>query len=169
MPFGQLPVLSESCGGDNFVLAQSKAIERHLARKNGLLGSNERDAAFLDSIGEAWIDLSAKFAEYAYAKDDKKEEAKGNFLEKVWPSFSATHEKFLARNGGNGHYLGSRTTLPDLVTFVTLERIIDAFPEIISENGTPGLWKSFQTIRRDPKIEGYLKSADRMPIRMAKK
>ena len=34
---------------------------------------------------------------------------------KLWPQFVACHERWLNKNGNNGHYIGNKTTLADLV------------------------------------------------------
>ncbi|KAI9002065.1 hypothetical protein DFJ74DRAFT_696473 [Hyaloraphidium curvatum] len=163
-PYGQLPVLEETDAQGTFVLAQSKSIERYLARKFGLLGKTEKETAVLDSIVESWTDFNTKWGEFAFAKPEAKEEAKAKFSEQFWPGFAKIHEGLLEKNGGNGHYHGSSVTWPDLVLLYMLERVEDAVPELLSPSATPQLSKALQTIRTDEKLKAYVESKDRVPI-----
>lgn len=55
LPFGQVPILEILEGGQK--LAQSKAIERYLARTFNLYGANNLEAARIDSFSEGLSDL----------------------------------------------------------------------------------------------------------------
>ncbi|KAJ3304828.1 hypothetical protein HDU76_005108, partial [Blyttiomyces sp. JEL0837] len=70
MPFGQVPLLIEKVDGKEvFRLAQSHAIERYLARKFGLAGSNRHEEAYLDSIFESYNDILDAFRKVIFAAD----------------------------------------------------------------------------------------------------
>lgn len=133
-----------------------------------MIGSNEQETATLDSIVESWVDLNTKFAEFAFAKPEAKEAAKENFVSNVWPPFVKIHEALLAKNGGNGHYLGNSVTHPDLVLVYMLERLEDAAPGVLSEGSAPQLVKALSTIKSDPKLKSYVESPERVPIAVKK-
>ena len=153
-------------------MAQSKAMERYLARKfsgslldsdprtlshlpdlTDLLGKTEHETAYLDSISEAWVDFNVKWAEFAFAKPDAKDAAKENFISNVWPGVTKIHEGLLAKNGGNGHYHGNSVTWPDLVLLYQLERVEDAMPDLLTQSSAPEMLKALQTMKADPKLK----------------
>lgn len=49
-PFRRMPVMTEHRDDGDFVLAESGAIMRHLAREHGLYGSSPTQAAMCDSV-----------------------------------------------------------------------------------------------------------------------
>uniref|UniRef100_A0A8C7HP68 Glutathione S-transferase P n=1 Tax=Oncorhynchus kisutch TaxID=8019 RepID=A0A8C7HP68_ONCKI len=63
--FGQLPILED---GD-LTLYQTNAIRRHLARKLGLYGKDQREAALIDMMDEAIQDLLNKYIKLMFEKD----------------------------------------------------------------------------------------------------
>lgn len=58
LPFGQVPTLEVSGAAP---IAQSKAIERYLARELGIAGASSLEAARLDSVCEEVADIKSKF------------------------------------------------------------------------------------------------------------
>ena len=136
MPFGQVPTLQ--VGGDNGpVIAQSKAIERFLARRFGLMGGSDIEAALVESIGEAIVDCRN-----AYRKVQDKPAEKAGF----WSGpFNTTlryvnrlanqHSKSADRNT----LVGSGVTLADAQLFhflsifddqASVSRVVDQFPVV---------------------------------------
>ena len=64
--FGQLPCLQHG----QLELAQSHAIERYLARRHGLYGNSDAEAAMIDVICEGEADLFNMFRSMLFTKDD---------------------------------------------------------------------------------------------------
>uniref|UniRef100_A0A7N5JPY5 glutathione transferase n=1 Tax=Ailuropoda melanoleuca TaxID=9646 RepID=A0A7N5JPY5_AILME len=60
--FGQLPRFQDG----NFILHQSNAILRHLARNHGLYGEDAKEAALLDMVNDGVEDLRNKYARLIY-------------------------------------------------------------------------------------------------------
>ncbi|KAF9131177.1 hypothetical protein BGW39_002147 [Mortierella sp. 14UC] len=116
LPFGQVPVLIETkADGTTLELGESLAIEHYLAEKFGWLGSTAEEAALLKSIS-----LNIYFSLYNncfVAKVPINEaiaDPQSAFNAKALPLFIATHERWLLRNGNNGHFFGDKLTYPDL-------------------------------------------------------
>ena len=63
-PFGQLPVLKDTETG--FALAQSHAIERYLAKKAGLIPTDDQLAALVDMHSEGIVDIFTDFAKAVF-------------------------------------------------------------------------------------------------------
>ncbi|KAK3848071.1 MAG: hypothetical protein J3R72DRAFT_485034 [Linnemannia gamsii] len=116
LPFGQVPVLIETkVDGTTLELGESLAIEYYLAEKFGWLGSTPEEAALLKSIS-----LNIYFSLYNncfVAKVPVNEaiaDPNSVFNTKALPLFIATHERWLLKNGNNGHFFGDKLTYPDL-------------------------------------------------------
>ncbi|KAI8801329.1 glutathione S-transferase [Cladochytrium replicatum] len=159
-PFGQIPLLEEiDDNGKTFFVAQSKAIERYLARKFKLLGADEHEAALIDSISESFVDLINEFGKFRWAEDPGvKEVMRLNFFEKVWPNFINVHTKFLSANGSNGHYVGDEITFADLCAVPVFEIINYVVPGTVTEKSFPSFWKVYETAANHPKLEAYIKN-----------
>lgn len=90
-------------------IPESEAIERYLARKFGLLG---RDAWEETAINTFYCSSNAVMSLYVnkvlLAFPDSKERELEKFVTKQVPQWIVQHEKWLARNGSNGFYVGDQ-------------------------------------------------------------
>jgi len=136
LPFGQLPILQ--VGGDNgIILAQSKSIDRFLARRFGYLGSNDIEAQLIDSVVEAVRD-----ARDAYFKNKDNPVEK----EKFFTGTLHTTLRYINRLA-NAHstsadrntIVGSSISLADVSLYhflsifddqVSVSRTVDNFPVV---------------------------------------
>uniref|UniRef100_A0A8K9UX20 Glutathione S-transferase n=1 Tax=Oncorhynchus mykiss TaxID=8022 RepID=A0A8K9UX20_ONCMY len=91
--FGQLPIFED---GD-LTLYQTNAIRRHLARKLGLYGKDQREAALIDMMDEAIQDLLNKYVKLMFEKDDS---GKEGYL-KALPTDLKPFEKTLSGDKGS--------------------------------------------------------------------
>lgn len=95
--------------------------QRYLARRLGLLGKNEAEAAQIDAITEHCRDIKDK---YQKAKTDKDEKAK--FFAEVMPESMQLMDKAVGVVGGTGPALiGSSLSLADVTLFVFLTDFFD--------------------------------------------
>lgn len=77
-------------------------------------------------------------------------------------SFLTNHERFLANNGSNGHYLGTSTTVADIAAYFAVSWLSNTpFAPLINEKNTPNLWKVYLGVSGDEKIQNYVKSEGR--------
>ncbi|KAJ3213290.1 hypothetical protein HDU67_003083 [Dinochytrium kinnereticum] len=169
-PFGQLPVLIEYVDGKEvFRLAQSRAIERYLAKKFGLSGSTAHEQAVLESIFESWMDFVGAFRTAMMAAEDAKQQAFDELFEKKFPDMLKFHEAFLQKNGNNGHYLGTETSYVDMVAFLYMERVseMDKPKFDVARAAFPAVSKLFDTVSADAVVKAYITSERRMPVRLA--
>ncbi|KAI9284725.1 hypothetical protein BC943DRAFT_361064 [Umbelopsis sp. AD052] len=148
-PFGRLPVLIETrADGSKFILAESNAINRYLARKSGLglLGSNEDEAALIDQYYESWGEIVAKGGRIRRLRDlepEKYAEQFETFKETVAIPILLRHEEALIKNG-TGYYVGDKLSLVD----VHATCLITAFGPLLSiEEKYPHLWKLAENVR----------------------
>ncbi|KAJ3189010.1 hypothetical protein HK101_009018 [Irineochytrium annulatum] len=164
-PFGQVPVLVEYQGGEEvFRLAQSHAIERYLAARHGLAGDDERENAFLDAVGESFVDLAAGFRKLRFAADGEKEKAREEFFNLLGSTLKF-HEGILKRNGNSGFYLRDKSTYIDLTAFHAVETYLAAEKEGVEKAlaQAPGVKAVYERVRADPVIAKYLNSPNRKP------
>ncbi|KAI7823579.1 hypothetical protein BC939DRAFT_492979 [Gamsiella multidivaricata] len=166
-PFGVLPVLYETTSdGTVLELSESQAIERHLARKFDLLGSNSWENHLVDRYYTSMETLSVNFFKVLFAPLEKRNYEAEAFYRDHLPRWIAAHEAHLAKNGTNGHYVESQFTLADLKTALMVDRILLMVPKgleervrgLISEERTPGLWKVKETVNAHPRIAEWKKS-----------
>lgn len=128
--FGQLPVLFD---GD-FEIAQSNAILRHIARKHGLYGSNEREMTLIDMINDQQEDTRLSYVKLIY---QEYETGKENYIKSL-PDKLALFEKVLKMNNdGTGFFVGKQQSFVDYQIFDLLDNLqilspgcLDAFPLI---------------------------------------
>jgi glutathione S-transferase len=125
MPYGQVPTLTVDGGAP---LAQSKAIERFLARELGLAGATPLDAARLDSVGEEVADIKTKFTA---AKGDA--DKKAAFLAKDLPTMFSYIDKQLAAVGAPG------VTLADVYLYHLITHWAGDDKAAFAAAGTPGV------------------------------
>jgi glutathione S-transferase len=124
MNLGRAPLLITEEG----TIGQSKAIERFLAKKFGLMGSTDFEAAQIDCISEHCRDVkdaSAKKGFSAFTRDKTDEEkaaARKEWFESDMPAMLEKVEKSVALTSGkDGFAVGSNTSYADIAIFSLLQ------------------------------------------------
>jgi len=123
---GKVPILHV---GD-FSLPQSKAIERYLARKLGMMGTTEEEEALVDAMAEHVRDINDAYNRKGlfFMKDEeKKAELSKKWNEEELPDWLKKLEKALP--GSDGFAVGSKTSLADVAIFKLLK---DTFADDVS-------------------------------------
>lgn len=124
LPFGQLPLYEEDNG---FSIAQSNTIARYLAKRAGIYGVDDHQAALADQIIDSIADYFAKLIPLIYPSF-KKEEMK-HFLENEQPKFLAFYEALAVKAGSTadkGFIAGEQLTYADLAVFLLLEQAAES-------------------------------------------
>jgi glutathione S-transferase len=143
--------------GEKFDLFQSGAIFRFIARKTGLLGSNEIEAAKVEMFADGVEDIRQKYVKVCYSPEI--ESLKTPYLAETVPAEFGKFEAALKANG-TGYLVGHSLTAADLYFFDILENhlalagegILDAFPLIKQLHAH---------VAAHPKIRDYLASGRR--------
>ena len=117
---------------EGHVIGQSKAIERYLARKHGLMGSSDVEAAQIDCVCEHIRDLKdaqirKRFSMFVKDKSDEDKEAdRKEWFEKDMPEMLSKIEQAIELTSQEkGCAVGSSISLADLTIFALLK---DGFP-----------------------------------------
>jgi glutathione S-transferase len=129
--FGQLPALWD---GD-FLIVQSGAIMRHLARKHGLYGTTEQEMTLCDIISDGFVDVLLDCLKML----DHYDKVKDKFIADL-PSRLDKFEKLLVKySTSDGHFIGNKVTYSDYDAFVKLDMLktlhppcLDAFPKLLA-------------------------------------
>ena len=108
-PYGSLPLLD----WDGTCIAQSMAVARFIARKVGLAGRNDLEAAQIDEIIDAINDLLNASAKVFFSKDEAE---KKKFATETIPAGLANIEARLVSRGGQ-FLVGNAFSWADLHVF----------------------------------------------------
>ncbi|KAK3821396.1 MAG: hypothetical protein J3Q66DRAFT_333218 [Benniella sp.] len=157
-PFGLVPLLKETSSDGTVVqVAESDSIERYLSRKFGLFGDNAFEETvvntFVSNISGLFTDLIQKYFNFSEAEREAKKESIFNGVVAPWIKH---HERHLAANKSNGHYVGNKLTLADIKSSYAITSILAIAPEgTISETNTPGLWNLKNTVDKIPSLAAW--------------
>lgn len=105
---GRAPVLELDGGGAAATIGQSRAMERFVARRTGLMGASELDAARIDALAEHVRDVKDAqarkgFSAMARDKDDaQKAQLKAEWFETDLPGWLARIEACVVAGGASG-------------------------------------------------------------------
>jgi glutathione S-transferase len=147
LPMGQVPVLVSRAGAKTTSIAQSKAVARYIAKKVGLLGASDEEAADIDSVCETIVDLANANAAA------KTEEEKAAFLAGKLPDTLATLEKLL----GAGFSVGGRTSQADIVLYHAAHYLFA--PSLFGPGNPPAA----ALIKASPKIAAIVAGVAALP------
>jgi glutathione S-transferase len=103
-----------------FVLAESNAINRYLARKAGLFGTSEDETALIDQFYDSWCEIIAKgfpIVRLKSSEPEKYTEQLKNYQETVVAPILTKHEEALQKNG-TGYYVGGKVRTAGILQFV---------------------------------------------------
>ncbi|XP_041029907.1 glutathione S-transferase P-like [Carcharodon carcharias] len=147
--FGQLPKFKD----DHFVLFQSNAILRHLARKHDLYGMDNKEAALLDMTNDGVEDLRMKYAILIYKEYETGKDA---FIKNI-PAELKPFENILAKNNGGKDFLvGKKISYADYNLVDLLSNLEVLSPGCL--NVTPLLKAYVDRVLSRPKLKAYLES-----------
>ncbi|KAG2184559.1 hypothetical protein INT43_000468 [Umbelopsis isabellina] len=147
-PFGKIPLLTETrADGSKFVLAESSAICRYIARKANFYSDNEEEAALIDQFASNLTDIVVKGFRARSLKTSDPEQYKVEYEKyrdnEFKPAFDK-HEQHLAKSA-SGYYVGDRLTLADVFAVFAIALINQNNVEI-SEETYPHMNKLYQKI-----------------------
>jgi len=150
--FGQLPLLEV----DGKVLSQSQAINRYLARKHGLGGADDWEAAKIDELNDGVIDVMGNLRPWFQEKDPEKKKQLWIALENDhFKPMLVRYEKFLEQNG-TGYFVGSKPTWFD----IGFSEIVGGFQEKSAHlvQPHPKLVEHANKIRSTPNLKKWLET-----------
>jgi len=140
--FEKLPELEV----DGVKIAQSKAIERFLARRFGLMGSNDVEAARVDMFSEQIRDM---VTDWYKVREDKEK------LPKFWENEFNNHLRVLSKNVDNsGYFVGGKLSLADIQLYYVLDTYANDGAAVIAKY--PNLVKIKDSVSNNDRIKAYV-------------
>ncbi|KAJ2842515.1 hypothetical protein GGI22_007527, partial [Coemansia erecta] len=111
-PFGRMPVLIEKSanGIPDFMLTESRTIERYLARKYGFMPSDLKDAARQEQLRDLQADVGILSNEVRLGAGD---EAQKRLIYLIGQLISF-HTEVLQENGNTGYFFGDKLSYADM-------------------------------------------------------
>ena len=160
-PFGMLPVLTEHREDGEFVLAESGAIMRHLARQFDMYGTDAIHYALCDSLADFVADARTRYISVAYAATLGTTQAQ---IAQYWEQLPATLgalEKTLARSTepDAGWFVTAKPTFADVATFDYLDGLERLRPGVLGDY--PGLGAFVARFGELPQIKPFIETRTR--------
>lgn len=150
MPFGKLPVLEI----DGKVLNQSMAICRYLAKKAGLVGSDDWESLLIDVAVDNINDLRLAMAMVVFhASEETKAEKHVVLVNETGPYFMDKFEKIVAEN--NGYFVNGKLSWADLYFVAILDTFIFMVKTDLLE-GRPKLQALKERVLAIPQIKSWI-------------
>ncbi|XP_061198288.1 glutathione S-transferase-like [Saccostrea echinata] len=155
-PGNSLPVLSV----DGFLISQSMAINRHLARTFGLDGETLSQKVKVDEIVECLVEMKNKMAELPMLSEDPRKQEWARQILKSFQELMVKACTFIEAQiqknmkEGKGFAVGNRLTFADIMIF-------EAFENILATNSNAldkclGIMKCRAKVANMPRIKEYL-------------
>lgn len=119
---GKVPILE---AGD-FALPQSKAIERYLAKRFGMMGNTPEEEAWVDAVAEHVRDINAEYMKkglFGIKDAEKKAELSKEWFDTELPALLKKLEAALP--GASGFSVGEKMSYADAVIFKLLKDTYD--------------------------------------------
>mmetsp|Transcript_22977 Transcript_22977/g.34226 ORF Transcript_22977/g.34226 Transcript_22977/m.34226 type:complete len:250 (+) Transcript_22977:55-804(+) len=124
MNLNRVPLLITE-GGE--IIGQSKAIERYLAKKFGLMGSSDVEAAQIDCVAEHCRDVKDAaarkgFSFFSQKSDEEKAVARKEWFESDLPAMLEKIEKSVSLTSTeSGYAVGNKSSYADIAIFSLLK------------------------------------------------
>ncbi|KAJ1880700.1 hypothetical protein H4R99_004286 [Coemansia sp. RSA 1722] len=172
-PFGRMPVLIEKGAnkdGSDFVLSESKTIERYLARKYGFIPNDLMQAARQEEIRDQIADVVWEFFTPRLFEGESRERAVKKFKE-LFHRMLEVHSRILRENGNNGHFIGHKLSYVDIAGYSFIRtatlgaNIIE--PELskyVVDNLTPEFKQLAKAIEAEPLLSAHVSKVPVLPL-----
>ncbi|KAJ1801347.1 hypothetical protein LPJ59_000347 [Coemansia sp. RSA 2399] len=160
-PFGRLPVLIEECadGSPDFVLCESGAIERYLARSLGFFPSDPKKAALQEQLRDHMVDIIVAYVQTTITPSESANEKLNGLLSK----FKEVLPKALKENGSSISSQSNGLTYIDFSVYSFFKSIIWNCRERESEHtdSFKGLWspeviKLISNVAAEPSLQSHV-------------
>ena len=154
MSMGKLPFLVDN----KEVISQSKAIERYLAGKYGMMGSSLVESAKIDSICEYIRDFKDMYQKIRQLKGMERTDGMKKWFKETLVEKLEMLEHMLS-DSSDSYSVGNKSSLADLVLFSFITQFFDdAQSAMDATEKSPKLCKIIEKIKLDKNIKEWLSS-----------
>ena len=127
LSMNKLPALHLDNGN---ILCQSKTIERYLALTFGMMGDNDIEYAYIDSICECIRDFKDAYQKVRRLQGEERENKMTEWFSNTLPNHLQNLEKVLNgsslfEDGVNSYAVGNRISLADVVIYAFITQFFD--------------------------------------------
>ncbi|KAJ2451827.1 hypothetical protein EV183_003355 [Coemansia sp. RSA 2336] len=160
-PFKRLPVLVEKNGEDEWVLCESPAIERYLARKFGFFPTDIKQAAEQEQLAEQQYDVVKAFFDKLLIPQEQ--------LEKIGDGFDALLDRIVEKhsqileNNPHGYLFGDSMSYADISCYAFYKLFILYMPvyqpdvaNVVASKVTPSISAFISRIESNPLLASYV-------------
>ncbi|KAJ1735896.1 hypothetical protein LPJ72_001660 [Coemansia sp. Benny D160-2] len=160
-PFGRMPVLIEKSadGSPDFVLTESRTIERYLARKYGFMPTDLKEAARQEQLRDLQADVGILSNEVRLGAGNEAKERLQFLIDRLIDF----HTKVLKENGDTGYFLGDKLSYVDMALYGFLSLIfshpppsIPTYVQDIKKSITPEIKKVIGNVESHPLLRDHL-------------
>lgn len=139
---------------DGNIIPQSKAIERFLARRFNLMGTNDIEAARIDGICEVVRDVKDMYQSVRRLPEDEKESGMTKWFGETLPNKLSDLEEIL---GDDSYSVGNQSSLADIILYALICQFFDN-KDASSEatNNCPRLSSIINRIKNDSNIINWI-------------
>jgi glutathione S-transferase len=155
LPFGQLPAYQDDEG---ILMAQSRAIMNHIARKYGLYGSTAVESYMVDAVMECLADLNP--AQLFFLSEEGRKAGITNFRDKIVPKHLKYLDAFVSKSPSTTFVVGN-LSMADIAIVNLFEFLEDN--DLVSFDDYPRLKAVYDAACAHEKLGAYLKSEGRFP------
>lgn len=137
------------------VIPQSKAIERFLARRFGMMGDSETEAAQIDGICEWVRDFKTEYQKTRALKGEEREAGMEKWFGETLPTRLTALDTIV---GEGGYSVGKRTSLSDVTLFTFITQFFDNVEGVQKAcEGAPRIQAVVQRIRGLENVQSWIK------------
>jgi len=154
MPYGKVPVLTVD---GKTVIPESGAIVRFLARRHGLMGNDEIEAALMDAGVEAVVDIRRG---YFMNRSDPAKAAE------YWSTTAPKAFANLEKNVKGPWFVGDKMSVADIAIYYGLYSMSSDNADAIAQarKANPKLDAIYKAVEADPKVAEYLSKRKETPM-----
>ncbi|KAF9977139.1 hypothetical protein BGZ73_006906 [Actinomortierella ambigua] len=163
-PSGMFPILRiRNAENKTFTVFESSVMDLLLAKKFDLLGENEYEEHLVRTFYMNAHSVRERYLmRVTWNYKDVMDKARDSYLERSIPLWCAVQRRQLEANGNNGHLVGNKLTLADIMVANVLDHIA-TLPEAeralaVIKECTPELFKVKEIVDNDLRLAKWRKS-----------
>jgi prostaglandin-H2 D-isomerase / glutathione transferase len=152
---GKVPFLEV----DGKIIPQSKSIERYIAKRGNMMGSNEIESAQIDSICESVRDIKDAYKAVKRLPENEKEDGLKCWFKDQLVQRVTLLENSINDNTSNKHSVGNVLSLSDVVIYTFVCEFFDDKESVkLAISNSPRLCNIVDNVSNQPGVISWLKN-----------
>ncbi|KAF9198886.1 hypothetical protein BGZ59_004344 [Podila verticillata] len=148
---------TQTKSGETLELAELSAIEFYIGQKHGWVGNNLWENNLVRMYCSSTQSLFDKLVTTVVrAPKPHHDEMMEIFQGRILPEWVKYHERALAQNGANGHYVGDKLTIADIKTASIIDNLVTISGELfVSREKTPAIMSVYDAVEKIPEYAAW--------------